>query len=113
MGHLNLMATRAIIVEFEPGTTPYQIAEFRGWLRELAASTQKLVRMTCGEHFDTRGDAALSANAPAVVFGNFVSVWEFEDEQALENFVTQPFHRSMASSKFRSVVRRRYVVNIR
>lgn len=107
------MATRVVIVEFESGVTPQQVAEFEATLRALAEGTANLVRMICGKHCVLSGESVLSANAPSVVFGNFLSVWEFNDEQALEEFVIQPIHREMASKKFRQLVKRRYVANIR
>lgn len=106
------MAKRIVIVEFESEVTPREVAEFSGWLRELAANTPSLISMTCGEHYAATGEAALSASAPSVVFGNFASIWEFDDERALDEFVMQPFHRAMAGQKFRKFIRRRYVANI-
>lgn len=106
------MPTRVVMVEFNPGVTPQEVEEFRGWLDDLAARTPNLVRMTCGEHRPITAEAELSANAPSVVFGSFVSIWEFRDDQALEDFVLEPFHREMAGRNFRRLVMRRYVINI-
>ncbi len=107
------MATRIVIVEFEEGVTPQDVAAFKGWLLELAASARGLARMVCGEHYTPASETELNAAAPSVIFGNFVSVWEFNDEQALEKFILLPIHREMAAKKFRSLVKRRYVANIR
>jgi stress responsive alpha/beta barrel protein len=106
------MATRIVMVEFFPEVTSEQVAEFKGWLHDLAAHTPKLLRMTCNEHYPSPREASLSANAPNVVFGNFASVWEFSDTPALEQFLAQQDHQKLAAEKFRRVVKRRYVVNL-
>lgn len=106
------MAMRIVMVEFISGITEQDIAEFKGWLYDLASRSSDLVRMTCGVHYPAQGDAELSVNAPSVVFGNFVSIWEFTDERALNDFVTKPFHHEMAGKNFRRLVKRRYVTNI-
>jgi Stress responsive A/B Barrel Domain len=105
--------TRVIIVEFRPEASADDIAAFKAGLQELAAESSAVIRMTCGEHFEVSNDAVLSANAPPVAFGNFMSVWEFADEQALNDFLVQPSHKAMAATIFRKVVQRRYVANIR
>jgi hypothetical protein len=101
------------MVEFRPQATADEVAEFKSCLQLLASGTSGLIRMSCGEHFDVANDAVLSANAPAAVFGNFMSVWEFANEQALNDFLVQPIHRTLAATQFRRVVQRRYVANIR
>jgi hypothetical protein len=106
------MVTRVVIAEFHPHVTAAQAAEFRGWLEEAARQAKGLVRMTCGEHIPASSDPVLSSNAPNAVFGSFMSIWQFESEQALNEFLVQPFHREMAATKFPTVVRRRYIANI-
>lgn len=106
------MITRVVIVEFHPHVTPALVAEFRGWLEDVAARTPGLTRMICGEHQPAASESALSANAPDAVFGNFMSVWEFSSEAALNDYLTSPYHRELAATRFRSVVRRRYLANI-
>ena len=107
------MVTRAVIVEFHAGVTAREISDFAVSLRSLAAGTKNLVRMTCGEHYEMPSESALGADAPAVTFGNFVSIWEFEDERALDGFLRQAVHGEMVRERFRQVVRKRYVANIR
>lgn len=107
------MITRVIIVEFRAEATANDVAEFKACLQDLAAENPGVIRMTCGEHFEVSNDAVLSANAPHAVFGNFMSVWEFASEQALNDFLVLPNHRAMAATTFRKVVQRRYVANIR
>lgn len=105
--------TRVIIVEFRDGAATEDIAEFKACLQELAAGSSGVIRMICGKHLEVSNDAVLSTNAPNAVFGNFMSVWEFASEQALNDFLVQPNHRAMAATTFRKVVQRRYVANIR
>jgi hypothetical protein len=107
------MVTRVVIAEFHPHVTAAQVAQFQSWLEEAARKAQGLVRMTCGEHVPAVSDPVLSSRAPDAVFGSFMSIWEFESEQALNEFLVQPFHREMAATKFPTVVQRRYVANIR
>lgn len=107
-----MTVTRVVIVEFWPEVTAQEVSEFAGWLRELALHTSGLVRMTCGEHWGVPSEAGFSANAPNVTFGHFMSVWEFSNGQAVEEFVLNPLHREMAGKKFRQLVKHRYVSNI-
>lgn len=106
-------AMRVVMVEFKPGVSSQEVAAFRRWLERLADRSGNLVRMTCGEHLAAKSEGMLSADAPDVTFGHFVSVWEFSDEQALDEFVMAPFHRELAGNDFRRLVRHRYVINIR
>jgi len=106
------MITRVVIVEFHPHVTPALVAEFRGWLEDVAARTPGLTRMVCGPHEPAASDPVLSANAPDAVFGQFMSIWEFSDEAALEDYLTSPYHREFAATRFPKVVRRRYLANI-
>jgi hypothetical protein len=106
------MITRVVIVEFHPDVTAALVAEFRGWLEDVAARTPGLIRMICGEHMPASSDPSLSANAPDAVFGNFMSVWEFSSEEALDDYLTSPYHRALAATRFPRVVRRRYLANI-
>ena len=106
------MITRVVIVEFHPHVSAAQVAEFKGWLEDVAARTPGLTRMVCGEHKPASSDPVLSTNAPNAVFGNFMSIWEFSSEQALNGYLTQPYHREMAATKFPTVVKRRYLANI-
>jgi hypothetical protein len=106
------MITRVIVVEFYPEVTSEEVAAFRGWLQELASRSVGLVRMTCGEHRPTPSEASHSANAPSATIGHFASIWEFTDEEALDTFLLQPFHRALAATKFRQVVKQRYLTNI-
>lgn len=105
------MVTRIVIVEFHPGVTPQEITDFAMALRVLAARTPNLVRMACGEHHTMPSESALGTDAPAATFGNFVSVWEFEDEQALDGFLQQAIHGEMVRQRFQRVVRKRYIAN--
>jgi hypothetical protein len=100
------------MVEFKPGISPAEVVEFKGWLETLAVRSKNLVRMVCGEHRPSSGEALLNPNAPNVVFAHFVSVWEFADERSLDEFVLAPFHREMAGNHFRRLVQRRYVINL-
>jgi hypothetical protein len=106
------MLTRVVMVQFRPHVTPADVAAFKGWLQEVAASTPGLVRMTCGPHKETSNDAVLSKKAPDAVFCDFMSVWEFESESAVNDYLASPFHRKMAAEKFSTVVQCRYVANI-
>jgi hypothetical protein len=111
--HTDSMITRVIMVQFRPEATASEIAEFKSSLQDLASGVPGLIRMTCGEHVDISNDAVLSANAPEAAFGDFMSVWEFASEQALSDFLVQPNHRALAATRFRKVVQRRYVANLR
>jgi Stress responsive A/B Barrel Domain len=107
-----IMITRAVMVEFHPHVTESDVTEFKGRLHDLAARASGLVRMACGAHAEAAGDGVLRKGAPSVVFGDFLSIWEFRDEAALDEFLIDPGHREMAD-KWRAVVKRRYVVNFR
>lgn len=106
------MVTRIVMVEFNDEVTSQDIEEFRGWLLDLAARSQGLVRMNCGPHIEAAGESELNANAPNATFCGFASVWEFENRESLDAFVREPFHREMAGRDFRRMVKHRYVVNI-
>lgn len=106
------MAVRVIMVEFNRGVTMEGIAEFQGWLRELAARVPYLVRMQCGPHRFSPAEQELSAHAPIATYGHFVSVWEFAEESDVTRFVAEPFHKDMASKRFKKLVKHRYVANI-
>jgi stress responsive alpha/beta barrel protein len=105
------MAVRVVIVEFNPEVTEQDVTEFQGWLHDLAARVPYLIRMQCGPHSTLPTDKELSLNAPSVSFGHFVSVWEFADKNALNQFVKEPFHKEIAGKKFKKLVKHRYVVN--
>lgn len=106
------MITRVVIVEFQPDVTPALVAEFRALLEDVAARTPGLTRMICGEHQPASSDPGLSANAPDAVFGQFMSVWEFSSEAALDDYLKSPYHRQLAATRFPRFVRRRYLANI-
>jgi hypothetical protein len=105
------MITRVVMVEFHPGLDAAAVETFKAGIRELAARAAGLVRMSCGEHSETEGDAVLREGAPSVVFGNFVSVWEFRHRAALDEFLVDPVHRQLAS-RWRGAVKSRYVINM-
>jgi hypothetical protein len=105
------MITRVVMVEFHPGIGATEVQTFKEGIRELAANASGLVRMTFGEHSETEGDAMLRRGAPDVVFGNFVSVWEFRDRAALNEFLVCPLHQVLAS-RWRRAVKSRYVINM-
>ena len=107
-----MTATRVVIVEFQPEITNQDVLEFEATLHRLAAATPELVRMSCGQHRPSASESALAANAPNAAFGSFVSVWEFENEGALDRFLTQPLHREIAAKVFSRMVKRRYVANM-
>lgn len=106
------MATRVVMVRFRDGVDASDVAAFRGWLEDLAARTPHLRRMHCGAHAGVPADERLSQNAPDVTFADFASVWEFDDLEGVGAFLEAPFHRELAGSGFRDMVRRRYVINI-
>lgn len=108
-----MTATRIVIVEFGPEVTAQDVADFEATLRRLASETANLVRMTCGRHYAAVSESALSAHAPGVAFGSFVSVWEFQDERALDDFLVQPRHRELAGKVFSRLVKKRYVANMK
>jgi hypothetical protein len=105
------MITRVVMVEFHPGLDAGEVAAFKAGIRQLAAHAAGLLRMTCGEHSETEGDAVLRQGAPSVVFGEFVSIWEFRDRAALNEFLVDPVHRELAS-RWRGAVKFRYVINM-
>lgn len=107
-----MTAMRVVIVEFVPGVTQADVTEFQAALHALAAATPNLVRMTGGPHRSAAGESTLSTAAPGVTFGSFVSVWEFANAQALDEFLMQPLHRELAGKVFRRLVKRRYVANV-
>lgn len=108
-----MTATRVVIVEFAPDVTAEDVTDFEVTLRRLASETANLVRMTCGTHYPAASESVLSAQAPGVAFGSFVSVWEFQDERALDDFLVQPRHRELAAKVFSRLVKKRYVANMR
>ena len=105
------MITRLVMVEFHPHVGPDDIACFEQDLQGLAARTDGLLRMSCGQHAETMGDELLRRRAPQVVFGNFASIWEFEDRHAVDKFLVDPTHAAMAA-RWREWVKQRYVINI-
>ena len=107
----NSSVTRVVMVEFHPHATPAQIVTFKEGLHELAAQATGLIRMSCGEHLETGADALLRQKAPNVVFGSFMSIWEFSDQASLDKFLVDPGHRRLADG-WRAVVKNRYVVNM-
>jgi Stress responsive A/B Barrel Domain len=106
------MITRVVMVEFHPHATPAQIDAFKAGLHELAAQAAGLLRMSCGDHEEAGGDTVLRQKAPTVTFGSFLSIWEFQDSAALEEFLVDPAHRLLAD-QWRAAVKHRYVVNMR
>lgn len=105
------MITRVVMVEFHPGIGAAEVEKFKDGIRELAAQTPGLVRMKYGGHSETEGDVMLRQCAPSVVFGDFVSVWEFRDRAALNEFLVAPLHKALAS-RWRDAVKSRYVINM-
>lgn len=103
--------TRVVMVEYHPHATAAQIVTFKEGLHELAARATGLIRMSCGDHLETGADAVLRQNAPNVVFGSFMSIWEFSDRASLDEFLVDPGHRRLAEG-WRAVVKNRYVVNM-
>ena len=103
--------TRVVMVEFHPDATDEQIVAFKAGLHHLAAHATGLVRMSCGEHQESAADAVLRQKAPNVVFGSFMSIWEFSDRASLDKFLVDPGHRQLADT-WRAVVKNRYVVNM-
>jgi hypothetical protein len=106
------MITRVVMVEFHPDTDAIEVESFKAGLRELAARARGLISMSCGEHRETEGDVVLTGGpAPSVVVGDFVSIWEFRDRAALNEFLVDPVHRELAS-RWRAAVKSRYVINM-
>jgi Stress responsive A/B Barrel Domain len=105
------MAMRVVMVEFYPEVTEQDVAEFQGWLHDLAARLPYLIRMQCGPHSTLLADKEFSLNAPSVSYGHFASVWEFADEDGINQFIQEPFHKEIASKKFKKLVKHRYCVN--
>jgi len=99
------------MVEFHPDIDANEVESFKAGIHELAARASGLIRMTCGEHSATEGDVALNECAPSVVYGNFLSVWEFRDRAALNEFLVDPVHRELAS-RWQAAVKSRYVINM-
>ena len=106
------MALRIVMVEFKENVTALQIGEFEQWLMDLASRIPYLKNMWCGENQMSDTENHLNSNAPNVVNPEFASVWEFEDIEDIEKFITEPFHNKLASSKFKTIVKIRYVANI-
>ena len=104
--------TRIVMVEFNSHVDARDVLEFRKILERLAERAKGLVTMHCGSALACKSEAELDRNAPNVTYAQFASVWEFEDRDSLEGFITDAFHNAMAGKRFSQYVRHRYVINI-
>ena len=108
------MPTRVIMIDFNPEVTSTQMEVFQQELRALADKISYKKSFHCGFNRPLQTEAALDAVAREVDVhvAQFVAIWEFGSYDELTRFVGESQHRNFASEIAKSVVRRRWVVNI-
>ena len=108
------MPTRVIMIDFNPEVTSTQMEVFQQELRALADKISYKKSFHCGFNRPLQTEAALDAVAREVDVhvAQFVAIWEFGSYDELTRFVGESQHRTFASEIAKSVVRRRWVVNI-
>jgi Stress responsive A/B Barrel Domain len=108
------MPTRVIMIEFNPEATSGQREVFQQELKTLADKIPYKKNFHCGFNRALETEAALDAVAPEVALHGpqFVAIWEFESYDDLTRFVGESIHQKFAREIAKTVVRRRWVVNI-
>ena len=108
------MATRDIMIEFNPEATSAQMEVFEQELKAVADKVPYKKSFRCGFNRRLETEAALDRVAPEVgVDGpQFVAIWEFDSYDDLTRFVGESHHQKFAREIAMPVVQRRWVVNI-
>lgn len=108
------MATRVIMIEFNPKATSAQMEVFDQELRAVADKIPYKKSFRCGFNRRLETEAALDRVAPEVGVDvpQFVAIWDFDSYDDLARFVGESHHQKFASEIAKPLVRRRWVVNI-
>jgi len=106
------MPTRVIMIEFNPEATSGQMEMFQQELKAVADKIPYKRSFCCGFNRALDTEAALDAVAPEVHGPQFVAIWEFDSYDDLTRFVGESIHQKFAREIAKTVVRRRWVVNI-
>jgi Stress responsive A/B Barrel Domain len=108
------VATRVIMIEFNPEATSAQMEVFEQELKAVADKIPYKKSFRCGFNRRLETEASLDRVAPevGVHVPQFVAIWEFDSYDDLTRFVGESHHQKFASEVAKPVVRRRWVVNI-
>jgi hypothetical protein len=92
---------------------PREALESYEELKRQLAELPCVKRMISGLNFVSPAEEEVRNIMDRVTFPQSLSIWEFEDETAFEDFLTAPLHKELARSDFVRHVEWRYVGNLR
>jgi len=106
------MIARVVLVDFKPDA-PAEAFEAYEKAKARLARLPCVSRMISGCSSLPKAEANLNQRMPRVTFPQVASIWEFEDDAALDAFLSAPEHFRMLDQGFLPHVAHRYVANIR
>lgn len=104
---------RRVLVCFKENAAEETIENFYRGLEELKDITLGLVDFKIRHFESVNNEDQLNAAVPNVTFPNIMTIWTFENEKYLHQFLTSEKHLDIAKEKFKPAVERRIVFNSR
>jgi hypothetical protein len=106
------MITRMVLIHFKEDAPQWAYDSYEEQKKELA-KLPCVKRMISGPNYVSGPEEVTRKIMSSVTYPQSLSLWEFEDEAGLEEFLTAPVHKKLAGSEFVKHVEWRYVGNIR
>ncbi len=104
---------RRVLVCFKKEAEKETIENFYRGLDELKNITPGIASFKIRHFKSVNDEDRLDAAVPNVTFPNVMTIWTFENEKYLHQFLTSEEHLKIAIEKFKPAVERRIVFNSR
>jgi hypothetical protein len=104
---------RRVLVCFKKNISADLINQYFDGIEELRRSTPNLLTFELHKFSQVECEDVLSKTVANVTFPDVMTLWRFNDEDALELFLKSAVHHEIAQKKFRPAVEHRIVFNSR
>ncbi len=105
------MITRMVMIHYKDDAPQWAYDAYEEQKQQLA-KLPCVKRMVTSPNFVSEAEKVTGSIMDRVTYPQSISMWEFEDEAALETFLTAPEHKELAGSDFVKHVEWRYVGNL-
>ncbi len=105
------MIERRVLVVFKKEADAGLVSNFYKGLELLVQQARGLCSFEIRQFQALANEQALTKHVENVLFPDVMTVWKFENEHYLNEFITGQFHLDIARENFKPVVERRIVFN--
>jgi Stress responsive A/B Barrel Domain len=104
---------RRVLVCFKQNISEDLIAQYFDGIEELRKATPDIIKFELYNFERVDCEAALNNTVSNAIYPDVMTLWRFNDNTALEAFISSETHHRIAQQKFKPAVERRIVFNSR